>query len=94
MKSLTFLKGEGGVAPMGQRDPRLQILISIIIDKHTKMLCFKFHKNRTINEEFDIIGGIKLRAYAFNHLYILISINIDKHMQFLRFKFSAKSHHQ
>ena len=32
------------------------ILISIIIDKHMKMLCFKFHQNRPINEEFDCWG--------------------------------------
>ena len=32
-----------GVAPTGKLAPRSQILISIIIDKHTKMLCFKFH---------------------------------------------------
>ena len=57
MKSLTFLKGEGGVAPMGQRDPRLQILISIIIDKHTKMLCFKFEQNCTINEQYYFFEG-------------------------------------
>ena len=31
-------------------------LISIIICEHIKMLCFKFHQNRPINEEFDCWG--------------------------------------
>ena len=39
-----------------QAEPHLKMLISIIIGKHMKMLCFKFHQNCTINEEF-YFGG-------------------------------------
>ena len=31
--------------------------MTIIIGKHMKMLCFRFHPNHTINEEFDFWGG-------------------------------------
>ena len=32
-------------------------LMSIIIDKHVEMFCFKFQQNRTINKEFDFLRG-------------------------------------
>jgi len=37
---------------VGQGDPHLKIII--LIGKHLKMFCFKFHQNRTINLEFDL----------------------------------------
>ena len=41
--------------------PIFIILISIIIGKHIHM-CFKFHQNRTINEEFNFweVKGVVL----------------------------------
>ena len=45
MKNLTFLNGG---AAGGEGGP---YSIPIIIGEHMKMLCLKFHQNRTINEE-------------------------------------------
>ena len=59
-----------------------KILISIIIGNHMKMLRFKFHQNRTINEEFDFF-----EAGKGTHLQISILINIGKHMEILHHKF-------
>ena len=36
----------------GEGEPHFEILISIIIGIHIKMLCFKFKQDRTIHEEF------------------------------------------
>ena len=52
MKKFTFMR-EGG----GERGPLSLISISIIIGEHMKTLCFKFDKNRAVNEEFYFWGG-------------------------------------
>ena len=41
----------------GEEGPLSLISISIIIGEHIKTLCFKFHQNRAINEEFYFWGG-------------------------------------
>ena len=59
MKNLTFLRRGGGRGPWGGKGAPIHkfILISIIIGKHMNRLCFKFHQNHTINEEFDFFEG-------------------------------------
>ena len=52
MEKFTFMR-EGG----GERGPLSKISISIIIGKHMKTLCLKFHQDRAINEEFYFWGG-------------------------------------
>ena len=49
IKNFAFLKGGGG--------PTFKNLISISISKIMKIFCFKFHQNRPINKEFDILEG-------------------------------------
>ena len=49
------------------RGPPFENFVSIIIGKHTKMLCFKFQQNHTVDEEFDFFekgewGGMDLRG--------------------------------
>ena len=50
-KEFVFFEGQGGGEEEG--DLHFKIVFSIIIGKHMKMLCFKFHQNCAINEKFD-----------------------------------------
>ena len=54
--------------------------MSIIIDKHVKMLCFKFNQNRTINENFTLTPFKKLNLNYYG-----------KHMQVFCFKFQQNN---
>ena len=64
------------------------ILISIIISNHMQSFCFKFHQNRTINEEFDFLDGKGSQGvWGGSYSWILISIIIGKHTQLFCSKF-------
>ena len=75
MKNLTILREGGREASGVYGGPCLKIYILIIIGKQMKILCLKFHKNRTINEEFDFFeeegeDPRGVRGLLFIHLYL------------------------
>ena len=61
MKNYTFLRW-GGEGPLGFKGAPIHKFLSqllLVFGKHMKMLCFKFHQNCTLNEEFDFFEGGK-----------------------------------
>ena len=52
-----------------------------------KVLCFKIHQNRPINEKYDFLGGGRSLQGVMRPLCINFYLNIGKHMKMLRFKF-------